>query len=78
VALKRIALAAFTIMAYNIILTQLTSQGSLDLADWMGLAIGLVMLAKAAELGAALSMRERGAINRPHTHRPPADHRTRA
>ena len=49
-AVRRLALGAFSGVIYVITLTQLVSQGDLDLADWLGLAIALSVLAKAQSI----------------------------
>lgn len=49
-AVRRIALSGLSILLYTLALTQLVSQGELDTADWLGLAIGLGVLAMAEEL----------------------------
>lgn len=58
-AVRRIALGAFAGIVYPITLTQLVSQGDLDLADWMGLAIALGVLAKALSIKDQMSLRQR-------------------
>jgi hypothetical protein len=49
-AVRRLALGAFSGVVYAITLTQLVSQGDLDTADWLGLAIALSVLAKAQSI----------------------------